>query len=77
MVACSHRGELLEAKSICQLGNINLELAEAMGVREALGWVKANRWPMVEVETECLLIVQSIRSEAVKLLYLGRIVDKC
>lgn len=77
MVARSHSGELIEAKSVCRQGVIQPELAEAMGVREALSWVNVSKWPKVEVETDCLVVVQAVRSNAIKLSYLGSIVEEC
>lgn len=39
--------------------------------------MKTTKWTSVKIETHCPLIVQAIRSEAVKLSYLGRIIDEC
>lgn len=40
MVVRDQKGELFEAKSSCRQGTIDPILAEAMGIREALSWVK-------------------------------------
>lgn len=65
-----------EARSKCSLGNISPDSAEAMGVREALSWIKDNQLNNVLVETDCLL-VQAIRSKGVFLSYFGRIIEEC
>lgn len=77
MIALNHSRELIEAKLKCNQGSVSRELAEAMGVREALSRVKSSAWRDVEIETECMLIVQAIRSNDVCLSYLGIIVDEC
>ncbi|KAL8116031.1 hypothetical protein AgCh_022498 [Apium graveolens] len=43
MVARNHKGTLLEAKSSCKNGRIHPELAESIGIREALSWIKDQR----------------------------------
>ncbi|XP_074351598.1 uncharacterized protein LOC141690721 [Apium graveolens] len=77
MVARSHSGEMIEAKYVGRKGVIQPELAEAIGVKEALSWVKKNKWTKVEVETDCLVVVQAVRSNAIKLSYLSGIVEEC
>lgn len=54
MVARDHTGTMLEAQSSCKQGILNPDLAEAIGIREALSWVKSKDWQMVEVETDCI-----------------------
>lgn len=39
-VVRDHNGELVEAMSRCHQGTISPETAEAMGIREALSWIK-------------------------------------
>lgn len=39
-VVRDYRGELMEARSSYSLGNVAPENAEAIGVREALSWIK-------------------------------------
>ena len=56
--ARNHRGEVMEARSRCSLGNIAPENAEAIGVKEALSWIKKQRVKNVMVETDCLVVVQ-------------------
>lgn len=77
MVARDHTGELLVATASCKHGQINPELAEAIGIKEALSWVKNKIEQPVTIETDCLTVVQAIRCSSVNLSYLGRIVDEC
>ncbi|XP_074337781.1 uncharacterized protein LOC141674977 [Apium graveolens] len=76
-VARDHRGEVLKARSKYNLGNITLESVEAMGVREALSWIKDSHLSNVFVETDCLVVVQAIRGRGATLSYFDRIIDEC
>lgn len=76
-VVRNHNGQLLEAKSRCSRGRINPELAEAIGIREALSWVKQKQMNEVEIETDCLQVAQAIRSSVSSFSYLGRVVEVC
>lgn len=75
LVARDHNGSLIEASSRCISGNIAPEMAEAMGIREALSWVKQKIQAPCIIETDCLIMVQAIRSTSIKLSYLGRLVE--
>ncbi|XP_074326920.1 uncharacterized protein LOC141664864 [Apium graveolens] len=68
------KGELLEACSSCKEGRMTLVCAEAMGIREALSWIKARQMQRVIVETDCLEAVQAIRGSATMASYLGAII---
>lgn len=77
MIARDHNGRMLEALSRCKQGHINPDVAEAIGIREALSWVKRNDWPSVILESDCLAAIQAIRCSSVNLSYLGRVIDEC
>lgn len=53
------------------------EVAEGLGLKEVLSWVKRQSYHGYEVETDCLLLVQAIRNKSSCLSYLGRIVEEC
>ncbi|KAL1833637.1 hypothetical protein ACET3Z_003288 [Daucus carota] len=76
-VVRDHNGELVEAMSSCRQGTISPEAAEAMGIREALSWVKQKQKQDGVVETDCLVVVQWIRSSYATLSYVGRLVEDC
>lgn len=77
MIARNHAGELMEAKASCKQGKVDPELAEAIGIREALSWLKGKPWTEVTMETNCLIVVQALRCSSVRLSYLGRVLDEC
>lgn len=77
IVARDHEGAMMEAMSSCRPGSLNPETAEAIGIREALSWVKSKNWPATVVETDCLSVVQAIRCSSINLSYLGRVIDQC
>ncbi|KAL8118188.1 hypothetical protein AgCh_015911 [Apium graveolens] len=76
-VVRDHNGALFEAMSRCNPGIVSPDLAEATGIREALSWVKKEQKQDVIVETDCLAVVQWIRSSFVALSYLGRVINQC
>lgn len=71
------RGQFLEAISSCKQGMVNPEMAEVLGVREALSWIKRKSWQRVVVESDSLLVIQSIRSSVSMMSYFGSIVEEC
>ncbi|XP_060964189.1 uncharacterized protein LOC133033466 [Cannabis sativa] len=76
-VARDANGHFVEAITRCRAGIVTPELAEAMGVREALSWIKQRDWQEAVVETDCLSVVQAIRSDLPLLSYFGSIVSDC
>lgn len=53
------------------------ELAESLGIREALSWLKDNNVKNVIAETDYLQVVQLIRNYFSSFSYLGRVVEEC
>uniref|UniRef100_A0A803PRN0 RNase H type-1 domain-containing protein n=1 Tax=Cannabis sativa TaxID=3483 RepID=A0A803PRN0_CANSA len=58
-------------------GSISPVVVEAIGVREALSWIKDHSWLSVILETDCLSVVQAIRSSVVMLSLFGKVVSDC
>lgn len=56
------RGVFVEGFSCCRVGSMAPKLGEAMGVREALSWIKRRNLMQVAVETGSLMVVQTLRS---------------
>lgn len=77
LVARNHRGEVIDVVVKCKAGKVDPAMAEIMGIREALSWVKAQQGSGVTIETDSLVCVQAIRSSSVNLSYLGRMVEDC
>ena len=53
---------------------VNPHVAEAIGIRKALSWIKNHK---VMLETDCFEAVQAIRSAAEMFSYFGRIISEC
>uniref|UniRef100_A0A803QK79 Reverse transcriptase n=1 Tax=Cannabis sativa TaxID=3483 RepID=A0A803QK79_CANSA len=70
-------GHALEAISCCKPGTVTPEIAEAMGVREALSWLKKKGWNRVTIETDYLTVVQAIRSPLPMFSYFGSVISDC
>lgn len=64
LIRNSH-GVLIEAFSGCKGGQMD----------PALNWVKEKNSKDVEVETDCLVVVQAIKCSTITLLYFSRVVD--
>lgn len=77
VITRDHSKDLLEAKARCVRGSVEPDLAEAINIREALSWIKYRRWSKVEVESDSLVSVQSIRSSTMLLSYFGRVIQEC
>ncbi|XP_074342142.1 uncharacterized protein LOC141679575 [Apium graveolens] len=75
--ARNHKGELMEAQSKCKVGTISPDCAEVMDIREVLSWIKDKQMENVVVETDCLVAVQEIQTEAAMNSYFGSIVQEC
>lgn len=70
-------GELLEARASCREGLVESDFAEAIGIKEALSWIKSKGWRNVMVESDSLVSIQAIRSSTPLLSYFGRIIQEC
>uniref|UniRef100_A0A803PQF1 RNase H type-1 domain-containing protein n=1 Tax=Cannabis sativa TaxID=3483 RepID=A0A803PQF1_CANSA len=62
IVARDSMGKLIEAKTCYKAGSYSAEVVEALGIKEALSWIKSTNCHNVELETDSLLTVQAIRS---------------
>ena len=51
MIVRNHAGDLVESKASCRQGTVNPEMAELMGIREALSWLKDKDYAGAIVET--------------------------
>ena len=56
---------------------MNPTLVEAMAVKEALSWVKEMEWQAVVIESDCLVVMQLIRSVYPMRARLGKIIEEC
>ncbi|KAM6573571.1 hypothetical protein CsatA_017651 [Cannabis sativa] len=76
-VARDHTGQLLEAISDSKFGVVLPEIAEVVGLKEALSWIKRKGWEDVFIETDSLMIVQAINSSVHMPSYFGLLVEDC
>lgn len=76
-IARDSSGAVLEAFSNCKIGQISSELAEVIGVKEALSWIKDMNWTFVLLETHSLLTVQALRSKLHLASYFGSMIYDC
>lgn len=67
----------MQGKSEIFHGQVRPELAEAVAVKEALSWVKDKQWREVVIETDCLVVVQAIRSKVPMTSPFGSIIMEC
>ncbi|KAF4372183.1 hypothetical protein G4B88_016239 [Cannabis sativa] len=58
-------------------GSVAPELAEIMGIREALSWLKDHSYSQATIETDSLVCVEAIRSAATFVSAFGLVVDEC
>lgn len=77
MLARDWEGKVILGRSEYYSGYANPEFAEAMAVKEALSWVKANKWEKVVVESDCLTVVQAARSKVPMLSPFGKVILEC
>lgn len=70
-------GDPVTATSKCRSGTIALELAEAIGIKEVLSWIKFEATQPAIVESDCLSVIQAIRCSTINLSYLSMIIDEC
>ncbi|KAM6554947.1 hypothetical protein CsatB_015709 [Cannabis sativa] len=63
MVIQNQNAQLVEAVSISKVGVVTPEIAEVIGVKEALSWIKKHSLSDGEIETDSFLVVQAINGE--------------
>uniref|UniRef100_A0A803PV21 Reverse transcriptase n=1 Tax=Cannabis sativa TaxID=3483 RepID=A0A803PV21_CANSA len=70
-------GYLVEAVSTRKIGVVTPEIAEVIGVKEALSWIKNHDLSDVEIESDSLVVVQAINGEVQMPSQFGMIVQDC
>lgn len=76
-VARDYTGRLVTAKTGSWRGKVAPELAEAVAFKEALSWIKAKGWQSIVVESDCIKVVQALRSSLVISSPFGLIISDC
>ncbi|KAM6566616.1 hypothetical protein CsatA_025744 [Cannabis sativa] len=70
-------GLLLEAISDSRFGVVKPEIAEIIGIKEALSWIERKHWTNVVIETDALVVVQAIKSSILMPSQFGLLVGDC
>ncbi|KAJ8748529.1 hypothetical protein K2173_003428 [Erythroxylum novogranatense] len=78
MVLRNEEGGFVSARIFCVTGSFTSLIAEAMGVREALSWIKMKNWKNVIVESDNLQVIQAIMGDTEEdLSMFGGVVADC
>uniref|UniRef100_A0A803R596 Reverse transcriptase zinc-binding domain-containing protein n=1 Tax=Cannabis sativa TaxID=3483 RepID=A0A803R596_CANSA len=70
-------GELISVLAGAKQGKVAPEIAEALGIREALSWLKNHNYSHAVVESDSLVCVDAIRSNVKLNSGFGYIVEEC
>lgn len=77
LLARDDEGQVVQGKSEVFHGEVRSEFAEAVAIKEALSWIKSCGWREVVLESDCLAVVQAIRSKVILRSPFGRIIMEC
>ncbi|KAL8101079.1 hypothetical protein AgCh_033092 [Apium graveolens] len=77
LIARNHDGYLLTTKIRTFEEVMNPSLVEAIAIKEALSWAKDVGWNSVIIESDCLVVVQMIRSAAPLRSRIGQVIEEC
>uniref|UniRef100_A0A803PKP8 Reverse transcriptase domain-containing protein n=1 Tax=Cannabis sativa TaxID=3483 RepID=A0A803PKP8_CANSA len=77
MVARTAAGAVIEARQILHSGVVSPLLAEAVGIKEALSWIKNKRWSDLVLETDCLNVVHDFNSNKPMISPYGFVIKDC
>ncbi|KAM6565866.1 hypothetical protein CsatA_024994 [Cannabis sativa] len=72
-----HTGGLVSVLAGVFSGSVAPELAEIMGIREALSWLKDRPFSQAVIETDSLVCADAIRSAEAFVSAFGLLVDEC
>ncbi|KAM6599952.1 hypothetical protein CsatA_019561 [Cannabis sativa] len=77
LVARNCHGHLIEARSCSEPGYLDAAVVEAIGIKEALSWIKDKQWQDVQLETDCLVAVQALHSSVPLRSPFGVVIQEC
>lgn len=77
MVARDATCELLQARTVRTQGLFSSEMAEIMGIKEAVSWMKQRGWRHVVIESDCLVTVQAVGSKIRMISPFVHLVEDC
>ncbi|KAH9722180.1 reverse transcriptase domain-containing protein [Citrus sinensis] len=76
-VVRNFEGNFLAAKCDCFAGSLGAREAEALGVREALSWLKCLHLPRVIIEVDCLQVFKALTENLSSPNGFGLIIEEC
>lgn len=77
LAARNSSGEIVHAQTRRFWGMNQADFAEAIAIKEALSWCKSQGGLQAEIESDCLVVIQAIRSKVPMVLSVGRIIEEC
>uniref|UniRef100_A0A803QKM0 RNase H type-1 domain-containing protein n=1 Tax=Cannabis sativa TaxID=3483 RepID=A0A803QKM0_CANSA len=77
MVARNSVGFLVEGRLKLTSAQVDVVVAEAIGIREVLSWLKDRQWPQVFIETDSLCVVQALHSSIHMISLFGSVIQDC
>ncbi|KAM6572066.1 hypothetical protein CsatA_016146 [Cannabis sativa] len=67
----------IQAKTLKKAGDLQPHEVEAIGIKEALSWIKDNEWSSVIVESDCLRVVLDLQGNKNMASPYGHIILDC
>uniref|UniRef100_A0A803NVY9 Reverse transcriptase zinc-binding domain-containing protein n=1 Tax=Cannabis sativa TaxID=3483 RepID=A0A803NVY9_CANSA len=77
LVARTVVGIVMAARTLCKEGDLQPHIVEAIGIKEALSWSKANGWTSVIVESDCLKVISDLQKPKYMVSPYGHILYDC
>uniref|UniRef100_A0A803Q8D5 RNase H type-1 domain-containing protein n=1 Tax=Cannabis sativa TaxID=3483 RepID=A0A803Q8D5_CANSA len=77
LVARTVAGIVMAARTLCKGGDLQPHIVEAIGVKEALSWSKANGWTSVIVDSDCLKVISDLQKQKYMVSPYGHILYDC
>lgn len=71
------QGLLVAAHCWRREGVVQPDIAEAVGLKEVLGWIKNSGWLWADVEMDSLVVVHAVRSSIVMKSVFGLLIEDC
>ncbi|KAM6558899.1 hypothetical protein CsatA_028138 [Cannabis sativa] len=77
LVARSSTGLAIQAKRLSKVGALKPHVVEAIGIKEALSWIKTNGWTNVVIESDCLRVIRDLQRIKNMASPYGHIISDC
>lgn len=77
IVARDSLGHIVDLRARYQGGTYPAEVVEALGIKEALSWLKDKGWNKVDIETDSMVTVKAIFSNQIMSSTFGLVIRDC